>query len=168
MFPFSIILLKVLADIGDEMYSFYMEYKNNDKLNLKVFIALNRCQQSAMKKSLKSIKKNNLTVSQFAVLEMLYHKGDLKIGEIIIKSLSTIGNISLVIDNLVKLSLVEKKKCEEDKRITYVSITEAGRKVIKKVFPDYLEDLEKIMEPLEEVEKKNLIDLLKKLGIANS
>lgn len=63
---------------------------------------------------------------------------------------------------------MEKKKCEEDKRITYVSITEVGRKVIKKVFPDYLEDLEKIMEPLEEEEKRSLIDLLKKLGIVNS
>ena len=145
-----------------------MKYNDNDKLNLRVFIALNRCQQSSMKKSQRTIKKNNLTVSQFAVLEMLYHKGDLKVGEIIEKSLSTIGNISLVIDNLVKLSLVKKKKCEEDRRITYVSITEEGKKVIEKVFPEYLEDLDKIMGPLEEEEKRSLIMLLKKLGIADS
>lgn len=98
----------------------------------------------------KKPKTNHLTVSLFAVLEMLYHKEDLKVGEIIVKSLSTIGNISLVIDNLVKLSLVEKKKCEEDRRITYVDITEEGRELIEKVFPEYLVDLDKVMDPLEE------------------
>lgn len=142
-----------------------MKFEDRDKLNLRVFIALNRCQQSAMKKSQRTIKRNNLTVSQFAVLEMLYHKGELKIGEITVKSLSTIGNISLVIDNLVKLSLVEKRKCEEDRRITYVDITEKGRELIEKVFPEYLVDLDRIMEPLEEVEKRTLIMLLKKLGM---
>lgn len=142
-----------------------MKLKDGNKLNLRVFITLNRCQQWAMKKSQRSIKKNDLTVSQFAVLEMLYHKGELKVGEIIVKSLSTIGNISFVIDNLVKLSLVEKKKCEEDRRITYVDITEKGREVIEKVFPEYLVDLDRIMEPLGTDEKKSLIILLKKLGI---
>ena len=67
---------------------------------------------------------------------MLYHKGDLKVDEITEKSLPTIGNINLVIDKLVKLSLVKKKKCEEDRRITYVSITEEEEKfkalIIKK------------------------------------
>lgn len=75
-------------------------------------------------------------MSQFTLLEMLYHKGDLKVDEITEKSLPTIGNINLVIDKLVKLSLVKKKKCEEDRRITYVSITEEEEKfkalIIKK------------------------------------
>lgn len=142
-----------------------MNYKKSDKLNLKLFITLNRCQQSVEKKSHKVIKENNLTISQFAVLEMLYHKGSLRVGDIIEKSLSTIGNISLVIDNLVKLSLVKKEKCPEDKRITYVSITKEGEKKIEKVFPKHLKDIEKAMSSLEESEKKNLVILLKKLGL---
>ncbi len=142
-----------------------MEYIDNNKLNLRLFIALNRCQQTVLKKSQETLKKNNLTVSQFDVLEILYYMGDLKVGEIIERSLSTIGNISLVIDNLVKLSLVEKKKDEKDRRITYVSLTEKGRKKIEKVLPERLGDLDRIMEPLGAEDKKNLINLLQKLGL---
>lgn len=142
-----------------------MEYIDSKKLNLRLFIALNRSQQTVLKKSQETLKKNNLTVSQFDVLEILYYMGDLKVGEIIERSLSTIGNISLVIDNLVKLSLVEKKKGEKDRRITYVSLTEKGRKKIEKVLPERLNDLDKIMEPLEAEDKRNLINLLQKLGL---
>ncbi len=142
-----------------------MEYIDDNKLNLRLYIALNRCQQTVLKKSQETLKKNNLTVSQFDVLEILYYMGDLKVGEIIERSLSTIGNISLVIDNLVKLSLVEKKKGEKDRRITYVSLTEKGRKKIEKVLPERLGDLDRIMEPLEAEDKRSLIMLLQKLGL---
>ncbi len=142
-----------------------MEYIDDNKLNLRLYIALNRCQQTVLKKSQETLKKNNLTVSQFDVLEILYYMGDLKVGEIIERSLSTIGNISLVIDNLVKLSLVEKKKGEKDRRITYVSLTEEGRKKIEKVLPERLGDLDRIMEPLEAEDKRSLIMLLQKLGL---
>lgn len=147
------------------MYNKNMKYTENNKLNLKLFITLNRCQQSLGKKVHGVLKENNLTIGQFAVLEMLYHKGDLKVGDIIEKSLSTIGNISLVIDNLVKLSFVRKIKCSEDKRVTYVSITDEGRLKIEKIFPTHLEDIEKAMNSLEKHEKKDLVVLLKKLGI---
>ncbi len=142
-----------------------MEYINDNKLNLRLYIALNRCQQTVLKKSQETLKKNNLTVSQFDVLEILYYMGDLKVGEIIERSLSTIGNISLVVDNLVKLSLVEKKKGEKDRRITYVSLTEEGRKRVEKVLPERLTEIDKIMEPLEAEDKRNLILLLQRLGL---
>lgn len=150
------------------MYSFHMRYSDKDELNLKVLITLNRCQQSVMRKGQREAKEKKITMSQWAVLEMLYHKGDLKVGDIIEKSLSTIGNISLVIDNLAKQSLLVKKKCNKDKRVTYVSITKEGRDVMEEAFPEYLVRLDSIMSPLEEQEKKELARLLKKLGHANS
>lgn len=144
-----------------------MNYNDMDILNLRVVVALSRCTQSTTKKCLKAIKRNKLTLGQFAVLEMLYHKGDLNVNDIIKKSLSSIGNISLVIDNLVKLSFVEKKKCKIDKRITYVSITNQGKDLMSSIFPDYLKDLKEIMSYLDNSEKEILISLLKKLGKNN-
>lgn len=142
-----------------------MEYIDDKKLNLRLFIALNRCQQTVLKKSQEVLKKYNLTVGQFDVLEILYYMGDLKVGEIIERSLSTIGNISLVIDNLVKLSLVEKKKCAKDRRITYVALTTEGRSVIEAVLPERLAGLDKVMETLDAEDKRELIRLLQKLGL---
>ncbi len=132
--------------------------------NLKLFVVLNKCTLSIGKKSEKNIKITGLTVPQFSVLEMLYHKGDLKVGDIIEKSISSVGNISLIIDNLQKLEFVEKRKCKSDGRITYVSLTEKGRNLIASMWPGHEADLANIMSVLNSEEKDTLITLLKKLG----
>ncbi len=132
--------------------------------NLKLFVVLNKCTLSLGKKSEKNIKITGLTVPQFSVLEMLYHKGDLKVGDIIEKSISSVGNISLIIDNLQKLEFVEKRKCKSDGRITYVSLTEKGRNLIAGMWPGHEADLDNIMSVLNSEEKDTLITLLKKLG----
>lgn len=132
--------------------------------NLKLFVVLNKCTLSVGKKSEKNIRSTGLTVPQFSVLEMLYHKGDLKVGDIIEKSISSVGNISLIIDNLQKLEFVEKRKCKSDGRITYVSLTEKGRNLIADMWPSHEADLDNIMSGLTSEEKSTLITLLKKLG----
>ncbi len=132
--------------------------------NLKLFVVLNKCTLSLGKKSEKNIKITGLTVPQFSVLEMLYHKGDLKVGDIIEKSISSVGNISLIIDNLQKLEFVEKRKCKSDGRITYVTLTEKGRNLIASMWPGHEADLANIMSVLNSEEKDTLITLLKKLG----
>lgn len=62
------------------------------------------------------MKAGGLTSSQFAVLEALYNKGDLKICEIIEKILTTSGNITVVIKNLEKEEFISKYPDPEDKR----------------------------------------------------
>ncbi len=138
--------------------------KDND-LNLKLVVVLERCYQTISKKDRQSMQEDtNLTVPQFAVLEILYHKGDLKVGEIIEKTLSSIGNINVVINNLQKQGLVKKEKCALDNRVTYVKITEEGRKVVDRIFPKHVENISNITEVLSEEEKNILIKLLKKWG----
>lgn len=138
--------------------------KDEDELNLKLFVVLNKCTLSVGKKSEKNIRLTGLTVPQFAVLEMLYHKGDLKVGDIIEKSLSSIGNISLIIDNLQKLGFAEKRKCKNDGRVTYVALSEKGRELIEGMWPSHVDDMNNIMSKLSVEEKNILVSLLKKLG----
>jgi len=133
-------------------------------LNLKTLIALSRCTHSVHKREYKAIKEAGLTVSQFAVLEVLYHKGDLRVSEIIDKILSTGGNMTVVIDNLVKENLVERCIHSKDRRVNLISITKEGRKLIDEIFPNHLENINEIFNILTSEEKKNLIRLLKKLS----
>jgi len=141
--------------------------KNNygelNDLNLKALIALSRCTQNVHKREYKTIKEGGLTVSQFAVLEVLYHKGDLRVCEIIDKILSTGGNMTVVIDNLVKENLVKRCIDPKDRRVNLISITEEGRNLISEIFPKHLENINEIFSVLTAEEKKNLISLLKKL-----
>lgn len=133
-------------------------------LNLKTLIALSRCTHNVHKIEYKTIKEGGLTVSQFAVLEILYHKGDLRVSEIIDKVLSTGGNMTVVIDNLVKGNLVKRCTDPKDRRVNLISITEEGRNLISEIFPKHLENINGIFSSLSLEEKKNLISLLKKLS----
>lgn len=139
-------------------------YGELNDLNLKTLIALSRCTQNVHKKEYRTIKEGGLTVSQFAVLEILYHKGDLKICEIIDRILSTGGNMTVVIDNLVKDNLVKRCADPKDRRVNLISITEKGRNIINEIFPKHVENVNEIFKGLTVEEKKNLISLLKKLS----
>jgi DNA-binding MarR family transcriptional regulator len=140
------------------------DYGELENLNLKTLIALSRSTQNVNKKQLKTIKEGGLTVSQFAVLEVLYHKGDLRISEIIEKILSTSGNMTVVIDNLVKEDLVRRCADPKDRRVNLISITEKGRNLMEEVFPKHLENINEIFSKLDVEEKEQLIGLLKKLS----
>jgi len=139
-------------------------YGKSEALNLKTLIALTRCSQNVQKREYKTIKEGGLTVSQFAVLEILYHKGDLKVSEIIEKILSTGGNMTVVIDNLVKENLVKRCVDPTDRRVNVISITEEGKDLISEIFPKHLVNTNEIFNVLTSEEKKNLISLLKKLS----
>lgn len=139
-------------------------YGEQNDLNLKAIIALSRCIQSVNKREYKIIKEGGLTFSQFGVLEVLYHKGDLRVSEIIDKILSTGGNMTVVIDNLAKDGLVERCVDPADRRASLISITEKGRNLMSEVFPKHVDNLDEIFSVLNAEEKKNLISLLKKLS----
>ena len=135
----------------------------NDEDNLKLIISLSRTMQNINKKQTKLINEKSLTLPQFGVLELLYHKGPLCISDIIEKTLSTSGNMTVVIENLRKDKCIEKIKDETDQRKYIISLTEKGKMIIEEVFPVHLENLDIIFGKLTKEEKKELLSLLKKL-----
>lgn len=139
-------------------------YNNTDNLNLKALIALSRSAQYVHKLEYKTIKEGGLTVSQFAVLEILYHKGDLRVSEILDKILATGGNMTVVIDNLAKEKLVIRSTDPADKRVNLICLTEKGRDLISSIFPGHAQNINDIFSTLTDDEKKQLITLLKKLS----
>ena len=144
----------------DKEKKFYGELED---LNLKTLIALSRCTQNVHRREYKTIKEGGLTVSQFAVLEILYHKGDLRVCEITEKILSTAGNMTVVIDNLIKQNLVKRTIDSNDRRVNLISLTEEGKKHIGGIFPKHLDNINEIFSVLTSEEKKDLVRLLKKL-----
>lgn len=141
-----------------------ISYGKESDLNLKTLIALSRCYNSVHKRETKTIKDTGVTVSQFAVLEILYHKGDMRVCEITEKALSTSGNMTVVIDNLVKDEMVKRTIDPNDRRVNLISLTEKGRKLIADNFLNHTENINNIFNVLSDAEKENLIKLLKKLS----
>lgn len=138
-------------------------YGELNNLNLKVIVSLSRSTQKLHKRAGRIFNEDGLTTSQFAVLEALYHKGQLTVNEIIERILSTSGNMTVVISNLEKNALIEKKSNPADKRSWLISITEKGKKKFEGIFPKHLEDLKESLLDLTEGEKRTLVDILKKI-----
>lgn len=139
-------------------------YGEQNDLNLKTLVALSKSFQSVRKRETTTIREGGLTLPQFAVLEILYHKGDLRICDIIERTLSTGGNMTVVADNLAKDGLIERYPDPDDRRASLLSITDKGIQLMESIFPNHVSNISGIFNVLSAEEKKNLIILLKKLG----
>jgi MarR family 2-MHQ and catechol resistance regulon transcriptional repressor len=106
-----------------------------------------------------------LTVSQFGVLEALYHLGPLSQAELAKKILKSTGNITMVIDNLEKRGLVRRERSREDRRYYAVHLTAEGKKTIGRIFPDHAVKITRVMNILTAEELKTLGKLCRKLGL---
>ncbi|AXI08027.1 MarR family transcriptional regulator [Oceanobacillus zhaokaii] len=140
-----------------------MEQKLNDT-SLKLFVTLSKAYQSVMERAEADIKSRGLNFTDFAVLELLYHKGQQPLQKIGKKILITSGSITYIVNKLEKLGYIKRNPCESDRRITYASIDQKGEELLDEIFPEHRKMIQDIMSALSEEEKEMATQLLKKLG----
>lgn len=133
-------------------------------LALGTFIKFTRAANSIGARLARSDTTGGLTTSQFGVLESLYHLGSMSQSDICAKLLKSSGNITLVIDNLEKRDLVRRERDAEDRRVVIVTLTEKGRELIARVFPDHVAAIVNEMSVLIPDEQETLGRLCRKLG----
>ena len=143
------------------------EYRGNQKevLALSTYVKLMRAVESITARIHKHLVAAGLTLSQFAVLEALYHLGPLYQREIGQKLLRSSGNITMVIDNLEKRKLVKRKRNQEDRRSFIIHLTDEGQNLISNIFPSHAEVIANEMDVLTAEEQQTLGSLCKKLGM---
>ncbi|MFC3040832.1 MarR family winged helix-turn-helix transcriptional regulator [Virgibacillus xinjiangensis] len=141
------------------------DQRNNDEeLSLKLFVVLSRALQSIKKRVEEDIKCLGLNPTEFAVLELIYNKGDQPIQKIGDKVLIASSSITYVVDKLEKKGFLKRRPCPEDRRITHATLTDAGKDLMDDVFPKHKAAMQDICSGLDAQEKEVLIDQLKKLG----
>lgn len=138
-----------------------MEEQNQ---SLKVFIVLSRAYRAISDYTNKYIQASGVNPTEFAVLELLYHKGDQPLQHIGDKILLASGSITYVVDKLEKKQLLKRIACSSDRRVTYAQITEKGKKFLEGIFPEHQERIEHLMDGLTVEEKETVIELLKRIG----
>jgi MarR family 2-MHQ and catechol resistance regulon transcriptional repressor len=131
---------------------------------LDTFIKLTRCTNSVLSRLSERNTLDDLTPSQFAVLEALYHLGPMNQGEISAKVLKSGSNMTTVTDNLERDGLVRRERSTNDRRVIHVHITEAGRRKIEAVLPGHIAALVEEFSVLTSNEQETLGQLCKKLG----
>jgi len=145
-----------------------MDNQNNDileeELSLKLFVVLTRALESIKKRVEEDIKCLGLNPTEFAVLELIYSKGEQPIQKIGERVLLASSSITYVVDKLEKKDLLRRKPCPKDRRITFAVITQAGTELMDEVFPKHKQAIKEICAGLDVDEKKVMINQLKKLG----
>jgi MarR family transcriptional regulator, 2-MHQ and catechol-resistance regulon repressor len=131
---------------------------------LKLFVVLQRCASAVMGNFHKHADLYDLTLTEFEILEALYHKGPLLLGDVQRKILLSSGGVTYAIDRLADKGLVERRECASDRRARYAALTPKGEGVVSKIFPTIAGHIEETMSVLNGREQDEAIDLLRKLG----
>jgi MarR family 2-MHQ and catechol resistance regulon transcriptional repressor len=129
------------------------------------YIKLSRASEAVSTAINGYLKEYDLTISQFGVLEAIYHLGPLHQKHLAQKILKSDGNLTLVIDNLVKQALVERVRDIVDRRCVYVHLTTRGRELISTLFPAHVQRVLTTMNILTPEEQDQLAVLCRKLGL---
>jgi len=139
------------------------DYSDKEMLDMRLVSALYKSLKSLRRKEAVKIKESGVTFAQFEVLVTVYHFSPLTVGSIIDRTLSSVGNISLVVNNLIKEGYLTGSKDVKDKRTKYINLSFKGEEFMSGFFPTHLENLDQILSVYTEEEKEHLIELLKKL-----
>jgi MarR family 2-MHQ and catechol resistance regulon transcriptional repressor len=134
---------------------------------LNAYVKLMRAAETLTVASQRDFAKDKLTISQFGVLEALYHLGPMCQRDAAKKILKSTANITTVVDNLEKRGLVERQRSSEDRRYIALHLTDEGRSLIGQIFPTHLQGIVKNLSVLTTEEQQQLAHLCKKLGMAN-
>lgn len=104
-------------------------------VDMKLIIGLHRVLADLDRCSSSVVAAHDLTLGQFAVLEALYHKGTMTVGQVQEKILSSSGTIPLIVRNLEGRGLIERQADEKDRRKCWLVLTESGEALIQRVYP---------------------------------
>jgi MarR family transcriptional regulator, 2-MHQ and catechol-resistance regulon repressor len=139
-------------------------HRTQERLALGTYVKLMRAANSARSYASRSLSNTNLTLTQFAVLEALYHLGPMSLSDIARKVLTTGGNLTMVVGNLEKQALARRQSCPEDKRVLIVALTAKGKTLMRELFPRHAAAIVEFLGALTPDEQERLGDLCRKLG----
>lgn len=106
----------------------------------------------------------HITLSQFYVLKELYYNEPLSIQEIIDSLNDSSGNMTVVIKNLLKLGYINKVTNKYDTRLSDITLTESGLKLMKSLIPEYNKIINHLFKNLSYSDKNTLLTLFSKLN----
>jgi MarR family transcriptional regulator, 2-MHQ and catechol-resistance regulon repressor len=130
-----------------------------------LWLILWRAYETIQRHAERHIESLGIGFSDFAVLELLLHKGPTPVNRIGEKVRLTSGSITVAIDRLERKHLVERRNDPLDRRARVVHLTESGRKLISCAFADHERALDSAMSALSEGERMEAMRILKKLGL---
>ena len=108
--------------------------------------------------------KNEISITEFSVLEVLYLKGKQTIQQIGHSILISSGSMTYVIDKLEEKGLLNRNACPDDRRAIHVTLTDKGMDMMDKIMPKHQELIDSMFGSLNDDETETIVKLLKKVS----
>lgn len=109
------------------------------------------------------VRGTGLTLQQVHTIEVLGANGDMKMKDLAAKMGITTGTMTINIDKLEKTGYVERKPNEQDRRSTFVGLTDTGRELFRSHDDMHLILTKDITASMDDEERTELKKLLSKL-----
>lgn len=129
-----------------------------------LWLVLMKAHRALARHASKSVGQFDIGLSDFAILEVLLHKGPLPVNDIGRRIELTSGSISSAVDRLEARGLVRRAADAADRRARIVHLTAPGKACIQPIFASHKQAMDDAARGLSGAERATLIDLLKKLG----
>ncbi|QKE72326.1 MarR family transcriptional regulator [Arthrobacter citreus] len=111
----------------------------------------------------KELAKNNISITEFSVLEVLYQRGKQTIQQIGNSILVSSGSMTYIIDKLEQRGLLIRSDCPDDRRMIHVTLTVDGNGLMDEIMPKYHVIVNQMFELLDSDEAELLVKLLTKV-----
>jgi len=129
-----------------------------------LWLVLMKAHRALERVATRSIESSEVGLSDFAIMEMLLHKGPQPVNEIGRRVELTSGAITTAVDRLESRGLVTREAHSSDRRARIVRLTAAGEVEAARIFADHKAAMDLAASGLSKTERATLIELLKKLG----
>ena len=131
---------------------------------LRLFVALMRAAAAVNRHSEADIGAHGMSPGEFAILEVLFHKGPLLLGDVQRRILASSGGITFLVDKLTRRGLVRRLPCPTDRRARYAALTAKGKTLMDRIFPPHADAIRRAVSGLGLADQRAVTALLKALG----
>src|SRR5213594_3072499 len=129
-----------------------------------LWLVMMKAHRALERLAIQSIESSEVGLTDFAVMEMLLHKGAQPVNEIGRRVKLTSGAITTAVDRLESRALVTREAHPNDRRARIVRLTATGEEQAAKIFAGHKAAMDVAASALSKTERATLIELLKTLG----
>jgi MarR family transcriptional regulator, 2-MHQ and catechol-resistance regulon repressor len=134
------------------------------KCTNQTFLLLMQTSKAIQERIRDEMSQNNLSITEFSVLEVLFYQGKQTIQQIGNRILISSGSMTYVIDKLEQKGIIKRNDCREDRRVIHITLTAEGIEMMESIMPKYQDMIDSIFADLTDNESQLLVDSLKKVS----
>lgn len=131
---------------------------------LRLWVRLARAFHAVEAVAARDAARHGLTLAEFGMLEALYHLGPMPLGEVQRRILVSSGGVTYLADSLESRGLIRRDSSSRDRRVRIAVLTDEGRDLIERIFPEHAGALEDAMAGLSPDEQEKAAKLIRRLG----